>query len=44
MIISPETLLLLFNKGFLSPLEGDPNIYPTVLSAFPTNFGGLSMW
>jgi len=41
-IISPEFFPFLLMRGFLRPFEGEPKIYPTVLSAFPTSLGGLA--
>jgi len=42
IIISPVFFPFLPIKVFLRPFDGDPNISPTVLSAFPTSLGGLS--
>jgi len=41
-IISPEFFPFLLMRGFLRPFEGEPKIYPTVLSAFPTSLGGFA--
>ena len=44
MTILPCFLPVELSKSLTSPCSGDPNIYPRLVSAFPTSLGGLDSW
>jgi hypothetical protein len=41
-IIFPDFFILLLIKSLIKPCYGDPNIYPTLVSIFPTSVGGFA--